>query len=77
MLLRAPAESSASSPLRAHSAPRAIIPRFSKPKKALHIVYSPSQCLERATVAFTTQSSVTENVVDRQYAMQTSRSLGV
>lgn len=33
MLLRAPADSSASSPLRAHSAPRAIIPRFSKPKK--------------------------------------------
>lgn len=46
-------------------------------QKALHIVYSPSQCLEQGTVAFATQSSVTANVVDRQSAVQTRSPLGV
>lgn len=75
MLLRALADTSAPSPLRAHSAPSAIIPKFSS-QKALYIVYAPSQCLERSMVAFTTQSNVTANVGDRQYATQTSRPLG-
>lgn len=48
-----------------------------KAKKALHIVSSPSQCQEQAVVAFTTQSSSTENAVERQYAMQTISPLGV
>lgn len=44
-------------------------------QKAFYIVYSLSQHLEQATVAFTAQPNVTQNAVDRQYAMQTSRGL--
>lgn len=73
-LPRAPRGSSAFSLVRAQSAPRAIIPKFPK-SKALHTVYSLSG-LEEATVAFATQSSITENVVDRQYATQSSEPLG-
>lgn len=73
-LLRAPRDSSVSSLACALSAPKAIIPKFPK-SKALHTVYSLSG-LEQATVAFATQSSITENVVDRQYAMQSSKPLG-
>jgi len=43
------------------------LPLQSSPNfQALHTAYSLSQCLEQTTVSFTTQSSVTENAVDRQ-----------
>lgn len=71
-----PADSSASSPLHVHGAPSAAFPNFQS-QKALHIISPPSQCLEQAVVAFTTQLSFTENTGKRQYAMQTIRPLGV
>lgn len=74
MLLRAQETALLPLLLCALSAPRAIISKFLK-SKALYTVYSLSG-LEQATVAFATQSSITENVVDRQYAMQSSKPLG-
>lgn len=74
--LRAPADSSASSPLHAHSAPSAVIPKVPKQKSFTYHLFSVS-CLQQAVVAFTTQPSVTENTTERQYAMQTIRPLGV
>lgn len=40
MLLRVPADSSASSPLHAHSAPRAVTPEVSKPKSFTYCLFS-------------------------------------
>lgn len=41
-LLRVPADSSASCPLRAHSAPSAVIPKVSKPKSFTYCLFSVS-----------------------------------